>query len=135
MMSHCMCCLRFMYPNHMLSSHFLTEEQKTNVWKAASEVRGHNFHSLLSSEDCRRSCEQLKACIRHVSQTLDKHYSLQFSTHTYTCIARLRVSPQFVYMLVLVSAAHPCIVHSHAHACAVHVHSLITYMYMYIYIV
>ena len=58
---------RFMYPQHMLSDHFLTEEQKVRYLAAASEVRLQSFRGLLSSERCQDSCEQWRQMKTFVS--------------------------------------------------------------------
>lgn len=61
----------FMYPQHMLSHHFLTEEQKTDFLATSSKVRVQNLQDLLSSAYCQDSSEkwtQLKAYIHDIGR-------------------------------------------------------------------
>ena len=63
-----------MYPHHMLSHHFLTEEVKTDVLAAASKVRVQSLLSLLSDDHCQETSEQwkqMKTYIHHVSLCMD----------------------------------------------------------------
>ena len=61
-------CCRFMYPQHMLSQHFLTEGKKAEFVAAAAEVRGQNLRKLLGDQlqDNSEQWRQLKACLNAV---------------------------------------------------------------------
>ena len=61
-------CCRFMYPQHMLSQHFLTEGKKAELAAAAAEVRGQNLKKLLGDhlQDNSEQWRQLKACLNAV---------------------------------------------------------------------
>ena len=57
-----------MYPQHMLSQHFLTEGKKAELAAAAAEVRGQNLRKLLGDQlqDNSEQWRQLKACLNAV---------------------------------------------------------------------
>jgi hypothetical protein len=61
----------FMYPQHMLSHHFLTEQQKLLFLAATTKIRVQSLQGLLSSEYCQDSSvqwRQLKAYISDVGR-------------------------------------------------------------------
>ena len=55
-----------MYPHHMLSSHFLTDQQRSDLAKTASTIRAHHLQSLLETRETRERLKELEEHLKVV---------------------------------------------------------------------
>ena len=77
-----------MYPHRMLSSHFLTSEQKTELQKAATSARAANLSSLLSTDGYSEELRHLETSLNNVSLQQQKFTRIVYNPSVFISLCK-----------------------------------------------